>query len=197
MGGENVDVQHRIYPRIGEGEQEAFAAALDANVDGIITWSGEPEKIKTLMRRASRSKIPVVCVGSDAPKSGRLALVSVDTLASGAIAADLMGLTLRGIGKVAITMAEVSTMEHAEKLRSFENTLHSFYPGVQMLSPIEDRNIEALAYEKCCKLFLNTLIWAASISPLMLRFQRSCGPRPWSCEQDDDCCHRPVSSVDK
>jgi LacI family transcriptional regulator len=152
MGGENVDVQHRTYPRIGEGEQEAFAAALEANVDGIITWSGEPEKIRTLIRRASRSGIPVVCVSTDAPRSGRLALVSVDTLASGAIAADLLGLALRGIGKVAITMAEVSTMEHAEKLRSFENTLHSLYPGVKLLSPIEDRNSEALAYEKCRRL---------------------------------------------
>ena len=153
MGGENVDVQHRTYPRIGEGEQEAFAAALDANVDGIITWSGEPEKIRTLIRRASRNNIPVVCVSTDAPKSGRLALVSVDTFASGAIAADLMGLTLHGIGEVAITMAEASTMEHAEKLRSFQNTLHSLYPGVQMLPPVEDRNIPALAYEKCSKLF--------------------------------------------
>ena len=153
LGGGYVEMQLRMYPGIGEGEEEAFTAALDANVDGIITWSGEPEKIRTLMRRASRSKIPVVCVGSDAPKSGRLALVSVDTLASGAIAADLIGLTLRGAGKVAITMADVSTMEHAEKLRSFENTLHSFYPEVQMLPPIEDRNIEVLAYEKCYKLF--------------------------------------------
>lgn len=153
MSGENVDVQLRTYPGIGEGEEEAFAAALDANVDGIITWSGEPEKIRTLMRRASRSNIPVVCVSTDVPKSGRLALVSVDTLASGAIAADLMGLTLRGTGKVAMTIAEVSTIEHAEKLRSFENTLHSLYPAVQMLPPIEDRNHEALAYEKCCRLF--------------------------------------------
>lgn len=153
MGGENVDVQQRFYPRIGQGEQEAFAAALDANVDGIITWTGEPQKISTLMRRASRNNTPVVCVTSDAPNSGRLALVSIDTFASGAIAADLMGLTLRGIGKVAITMAEASTVEHAEKLRSFENTLHSLYPGVHMLPPIEDRNIASLAYEKCSRLF--------------------------------------------
>ena len=83
--------------------------------------------------------------GERCSKVGRLALVSVDTLASGAIAADLIGLTLRGMGKVAITMAEVTTMEHAEKLKSFENTLYSFYPEVQILPPIEDRNIEALA----------------------------------------------------
>lgn len=153
LGGGYVDVQLRMYPGIGEGEQEAFVAALEANVDGIITWSGEPEKVRTLMRRASRRKIPVVCVGSDAPKSGRLALVSVDTRASGAIAADLLGLALQGAGKVAITVAEVSTPEHAEKLRSFENTLHSFHPGVQMLPPVEDRNLEALAYEKCYQMF--------------------------------------------
>ena len=153
LGGQYVEVQLRAYPGIGDGEEETFRAALGAKVDGIITWSGEPEKIRPLMRRASRDGIPVVCVGSDAPKSGRLALVSVDTLASGAIAADLMGLTLRGMGKVAITVAEVTTMEHAEKLKSFENTLRSFYPEVQMLPPIEDRNIAALAHEKCCKLF--------------------------------------------
>lgn len=94
----------------------------------------------------------MVCVSTDVPKSSRLALVSVDTLASGAIAADLMGLTLR-TGKVAVTLAEVSTMEHAEKLRSFENTLHSLYPGLQMLPPIEDHNLETLAYEKSCRLF--------------------------------------------
>jgi LacI family transcriptional regulator len=77
----------------------------------------------------------------------------VDTHASGAIAADLMGLTLRGNRKVAITIAEASTMEHAEKLSSFENTLRCFYPELQMLPPIEDRNLETLAYEKCRKLF--------------------------------------------
>jgi LacI family transcriptional regulator len=155
MAGENVDLQIRTYPEIGEGEEEAFAAALDAHVDGIITWSGEPEKIRPLMRRASRSNIPAVCVSTDVPKSGRLALVSVDTLASGAIAADLMGLTLRGMGKVAISVAEVSTIEHSQKLKSFANTLHALYPAMQMLPPIEDRNLETLAYEKCCRLFLD------------------------------------------
>jgi len=149
-----ADVQIRMYAGDGEGEREAFAAALDSNVDGIITWSGEPRKISPLMRLASRCNIPVVCVGTDVPRSGRLAVVSVDTQASGAIAADLLGLTLHGRGKVAITIYEISTMEHAEKLSSFETTLHSLYPGVEMLSPIEDRNLEALAYERCRDLFL-------------------------------------------
>lgn len=153
LGGGYVDVQVRMYPRMGEGEEEAFAAALDADVNGIITWSGEPGRMSSLMRRASRSKVPVVCVSTDVPKSGRLALVSVDTHASGAMAADLMGLTLRGKRKVAITIAEASTLEHAEKLSSFENTLRCFYPELQMLPPIEDHNLETLAYEKCRKLF--------------------------------------------
>src|SRR5208282_517209 len=112
-----ADVQIRMYAGGGEGEREAFTAALDSNVDGIITWSGEPKKISPLMRLASRCNIPVVCVGTDVPRSGRLAVVSVDTQASGAIAADLLGLTLHGRGKVAITIYEISTMEHAEKLR--------------------------------------------------------------------------------
>jgi ABC-type sugar transport system substrate-binding protein len=149
-----ADIQIRMYAGGGEGEREAFTAALDSNVDGIITWSGEPKKISPLMRLASRCNIPVLCVGTDVPRSERLAVVSVDTQASGAIAADLLGLTLHGRGKVAITIYEISTMEHAEKLRSFQATLRSLYPEVKMLPPIEDHNLEALAYERCRKLFL-------------------------------------------
>jgi LacI family transcriptional regulator len=180
LGGENVDVQLRTYPGISEGEEEALRAALDAKVDGIITWSGEPEKIRTLLNRASQNNIPVVCVSTDVPKSGRLALVSVDTLASGAMAADVIGLALGGQGKAAITLAEVSTMEHAEKLKSFEDTLRAFYPGVQMLAPIEDRNVEAVAYEKCRQMFsqhpdLGGIYVSTDASMPVLQATRDCG----------------------
>ena len=57
------------------------------------------------IRRAARSKVPVICVVTDAPKTGRLAVVSIDTLASGSLAADLLGKFLQGKGRVAVTMS--------------------------------------------------------------------------------------------
>jgi len=151
---ENVEIEFRTYPRLGEGEEEAFGSAIDDQVNGIITFPSRPQVLRPWIRRASRAQIPVVCVATDAPNSGRLGIVSVDTLASGSIAADLMGRFLRGQGgSVAITLFDMAITEHAEKCAAFENTLRSFYPNLQLLKPIEDHDVESEAYKKCRKLF--------------------------------------------
>lgn len=149
---ENVDLEFRTYPQLDEGEEEAFQAALQAKVDGIIVFSSRPEKLRTWIRRASRNRIPVMCVTTDAPGSGRLAVVSIDTLASGALAADLMGRFLGGSGKIAVTLSDLRITEHSEKYSGFEKTLNTLYPNMQVLPPLEDHDIEPVAEEKCRKL---------------------------------------------
>jgi LacI family transcriptional regulator len=151
--GLKIDVEYRTYPGIGDGEEEAFAAALEAKVDGIIMFPSRPGDLRRSMRRAARSGIPVVCVATDAPGTGRLAVVSIDTMASGALAADLMGRMLRGKGKAAVTLSDLAITEHAEKVKAFKNTLQTFYPEMQVQDPIEDHDIETEAYDKCMALF--------------------------------------------
>jgi LacI family transcriptional regulator, galactose operon repressor len=150
---ENVDLEFRTYPRLGEGEEEAFEAALKEQADGIICFPSRPETLRAWIRRASAAHVPVICVATDAPDSGRLAVVAVDTMVSGSLAADLMGRFLRGTGKVALTMSELAITEHAEKHRAFESTLRSLYPQMKLQEVIEDHDIESEAYDKCSKLF--------------------------------------------
>lgn len=151
---ENVEVEFRTCPRLGEGEEEAFEAAIRDKVDGIITFPSRPNALRSWIRRASRAQIPVVCVATDAPNSGRLGIVSVDTMASGAIAADLMGRFLgEKSGSVAITVFDMGITEHAEKYSAFESTLSEFYPRVELLKPVEDHDVEKEAYRKCRRLF--------------------------------------------
>ena len=151
---ENVEIEFRTYPGLGEGEEEAMEAAIAAKVDGIITFPSRPLVLRPWIRRAARERIPVVCVATDAPNSGRLGIVAIDTLASGSIAADLMGRFLGPrSGSIAITVFDMAITEHAEKYAAFENTLQSFYPGLRLLKPIEDHDVEAEAYSKCRKLF--------------------------------------------
>lgn len=151
---ENVEVEFRTSPRLGEGEEEAFETAIAEKVDGIITFPSRPETLKPWIRRASRARIPVVCVATDAPNSGRLGIVAIDTLASGSMAADLMGRFLGArAGSVAITLFEMAITEHAEKYSAFESTLASFYPHLELLKPIEDHDVDKEAYRKCRKLF--------------------------------------------
>jgi LacI family transcriptional regulator len=151
---ENVELEFLTCARLGEGEEEALEAAIRNKVDGIITFPSRPQSLRPWLRRASRARIPVVCVATDAPNSGRLGIVAVDTLASGSIAADLMGRFLGArSGAIAITVFDMAITEHAEKYAAFESTLGAFYPNLHLLKPIEDHDVEKEAYRKCRALF--------------------------------------------
>lgn len=154
---ENVELEFRTRPRLGEGEEESFEAAIKTKVDGIITFPSRPQVLRPWIRRASRERIPVVCVATDAPNSGRLGMVAVDTLASGSIAAELMGRFVGPReGSIAVTLFDMAITEHAEKYTAFENTLQAFYPNLKLLKPVEDHDVEVEAYSKCRKLFEKT-----------------------------------------
>ncbi len=152
LGLENVEIEYRTFPNLGEGEEAAFTAALETGVDGIITFPSRPRELRPLIRKAVRARIPVVYVATDAPGSGRLSVVSIDTRASGAIAADIMGRILRGRGKVAVTLSEMSIIEHAEKFEAFEATMRRWYPAIEVKPPVEDQDINRVAYEQSCRL---------------------------------------------
>ena len=150
---ESVSIEYHTYPRIGEGEEESFAAALNDHVDGIITFPSRPQLLHPWLQRAADAGTPVVCVVTDAPQTGRVGVVSIDAPASGSLAADLMGSLLRGSGRVALTCSSLGIVEHAEKYRAFESTLRALYPQMAIEDPIEDHDVEAVAYEKCVALF--------------------------------------------
>ena len=153
LGMHGADLEFRTFPSLGEGEEEAFEAAIAAESDGMILFPSRPRSLRAWMRRASRSRIPIVCVSTDAPHSNRLAVVSVDTMASGSLAADLMGRFLGNRGKVAVTLSALDITEHAEKLAAFEKTLKTLHPEISLLEAIEDHDVEPEAYDKCRKLF--------------------------------------------
>jgi len=153
LGMHAEDVEFRTFPRLGEGEEEAFEAAMAAESDGIILFPSRPSSLRDWMRRAPRPRIPVVCVSTDAPETSRLAAVSVDTMASGSLAADLMGRFLNRKGKVAVTLSALAVTEHTEKLAAFEKTLKSLHSDISLVDPIEDHDVESEAYDKCRKLF--------------------------------------------
>jgi LacI family transcriptional regulator len=150
---ENVELEFRTYPHIGEGEQEAFQTALRSKANGIVVFPSSAQALRPLMRRAVRAEVSVVCVATDAPESGRRGIVAIDTLVSGSIAADLMGRFLGAReGAVAITVSEMAISEHAEKYAAFESTLRSLYPKLRALKPIEDHGTDAEAFRRFRKL---------------------------------------------
>jgi LacI family transcriptional regulator len=153
LGMESVEIQYRTYPQLGDGDESAFEAALKDEVNGIIMFPSSPGRLRGWLRRAAPAQVPIVCVATDAPGTGRLAVVSIDTMVSGSLAADLLGRFLNGHGTVAVTVSDLAILEHAEKVKAFQSTLRSFYPQMQLEAPLEDHDIEAEAYVKCRQLF--------------------------------------------
>ena len=149
----SVEIEFRTYPRLGEGEAEAFEEAVRSGVNGIITFPSRPQQMRTWMRRAMRAQIPVVCVATDAPTTGRLAVISIDTMVSGSLAGDLLGRLLQSKGKVAITLSDLGITEHAEKCQAFQDTLRTYYPNMVLAETIEEHDVNAEAYDKCRRLF--------------------------------------------
>ena len=81
----SIHLQFRTHPRLGEGDAELFAQALDEKASGIIMAPGAPSQLKSWIRKAAQSHVPVVCVATDAPGTERLSAVSSDSYTSGAV----------------------------------------------------------------------------------------------------------------
>jgi LacI family transcriptional regulator len=135
--GVSVDLVLRTYPRIGKGEIELLEADIGKGFDGLIVTPGNPARFDPLIRRFVADGTPVICVASDAPRSARLASVTVDAGISGAIAAELFSRTLPKSGSVAAITGDLRTLDHAEKLKGFASGLATMAPYLSLLPAIE------------------------------------------------------------
>jgi LacI family transcriptional regulator len=118
-----VRVDFRSYPRLGDGDVKLFEDAVNDGADGLIIAPGNPAEMTPLIRRAAERKIPVVCVATDAPGAERLTAVSADPYTNGAIAAELLSRFRPPGRRAAVVTGCLHTIDHAEKLRGFRESL--------------------------------------------------------------------------
>ena len=100
----------------------------------------------------------MLCVASDAPGSDRIGFVSAHAYTSGALAAELLAHKLFRKAHVATITGELTTLDHAEKLRGFAATLAMLAPHLSLLPAVESHErmsieIKLEEYEQ----FLKTL----------------------------------------
>lgn len=129
-----IDVQFRSYPRLAEGDIELFDQALRHDTNGIILTPGHPAALKPWIRKAARKRIPVVCVATDAPGTERLTSISSDAYTSGTMVAELLTRCAAQQGSVLAVTGDLSTNDHAEKIRGFTELL----PDAQVVEAHDD-----------------------------------------------------------
>ena len=132
-----IDVQFRTYPRLGEGDIELFEDALREETNGVILTPGHPAALRPWIRKAARKRIPVVCVATDAPGTERLTSISSDPYTSGAMVAELLTRCVRDGGPVLLVTGDLSTNDHAEKVRGFQESLAGMQSRLDLASVVE------------------------------------------------------------
>lgn len=150
--GVNVELVFRTFPRLDEGDIELLTADAAEKFDGILVTPGNPERMGPALNAFVRRGVAIVCVASDAPRSERLASVSTDAHAGGAIAAELFSRTIQKAGYLATMTGELTTLDHSEKLRGFAANLAVFAPHLSLLPVIESREQPKVAYRKAIEL---------------------------------------------
>lgn len=142
-----VDLDFRTYPHLGDGDLRLLEEDLDRGYDGILMTPGNPQRVEAIIRKYVERGTAVVCVASDAPRSNRLASVSVDAATSGSIAAELFGRVLQTEGTVATITGDLNTLDHAEKLRGFAAALATMAPHLTLVPAIESHERPKEAYQ--------------------------------------------------
>lgn len=150
--GVNVELVFRTFSRLDEGDLELFAADANEKFDGVLVAPGNPNHIGPALNALARRGVAVVCVASDAPRSERLASVTTDAQTSGAIAAELFSRTIQKTGQLATITGDLTTLDHAEKLRGFAANLAVFAPTLSLLPAIESHEKPDLAYRQAVTL---------------------------------------------
>jgi LacI family transcriptional regulator len=146
--GMHVKVTFHEYPRMGQGDLELLEARLKDRYDGIIFTPGNPRKLEPVIRRLTAQGTAMLCVASDAPSSTRIGLVSAHAYTSGALAAELLAIKLARKTHVATITGELTTLDHAEKLRGFAATLAMLAPHLNLLPAIESHERPKEAYRQ-------------------------------------------------
>ncbi|HZZ39596.1 MAG TPA: LacI family DNA-binding transcriptional regulator [Acidobacteriaceae bacterium] len=140
------------YPRLGSGDRAALESAAAKRYDGILFVPFRPRDLADAMRRIAGLGIPMFCVASDAPDSGRIGCVTVDAYTSGALAAELLSHKLQTPSRVATITGELATFDHAEKLRGFAATLALLAPHLTLLPVVETHESPEDAYRQAVSL---------------------------------------------
>lgn len=143
----NTTLEFYDYPRVGVGDQDALESAAKKRYDGIIFLPGDARSFDPLIDRIAGAGAAVMCVASDAPNSARMGSVTAHAAVSGAIAAELLSRTICGRATVAVLTGELSTLDHAEKLKGFAATLAVQSPHLSLLPVIETHERPKEAYQ--------------------------------------------------
>ena len=117
-----------------------------ATADGLILVAREHPAINEAVRETTGKGVPVVCLTTDLPSSGRTAYVGSDQYASGATAGWLCGKMLpKGVAAQVLFVYSVPFRCHQDREQGFRHVLRSEFPGLEIDEKVSsDESVDVL-----------------------------------------------------
>jgi LacI family transcriptional regulator len=143
-----VEILYKPVPSLGEGEAVSLRELLASSLQGLIVTPGNPKVVDPIISRAEEDGVRVVCTTTDAPESGRSAMVAVEPRLAGSLAAELLAKFLPpGSSAIAVT-GMLRTVEHRLKTEGFSETFRRLCKGGKVAGVIEGHEAEQETYAK-------------------------------------------------
>ena len=126
-----------------------FAQRIEAaKGDGIILVAREHPAINDAVRNTTAKGVPVICLTTDLPSSGRTAYVGSDQYASGATAGWLCGRMLpKGFTGRVLFVYSVRFRCHQDREQGFRHVLRSEFPGLEIDEKVSSDESVDVIYE--------------------------------------------------
>ena len=126
-----------------------FAQRIEAaKGDGIILVAREHPAINDAVRHTTAKGVPVICLTTDLPSSGRTAYVGSDQYASGATAGWLCGRMLpKGFTERVMFVYSVPFRCHQDREQGFRHVLRSEFPGLEIDEKVSSDESVDVIYE--------------------------------------------------
>ena len=126
-----------------------FAQRIEAaKGDGIILVAREHPAINDAVRHTTAKGVPVICLTTDLPSSGRTAYVGSDQYASGATAGWLCGRMLpKGFTGRVLFVYSVPFRCHQDREQGFRHVLRSEFPGLEIDEKVSSDESVDVIYE--------------------------------------------------
>ncbi len=122
---------------------------LDEGIHGLIFVPIDHPKITALLDELQEKQIPVITFNNDIEHGCRLSYVGNDYIASGQIAAGLIGLLSAGSPlKTLIMTGSVQVLGHNQRISGFHDVIKSDYPQVDIVDVLECQDDDQVARER-------------------------------------------------
>ncbi len=105
----------------------------NSDIKGVVTIPYNSYKIDPAINELVKKGVVVNTFVSDAPNSRRSCYTGLDDISSGVLAANLMGLFLKGQGKIAIVGVHRDVLCIENRILGFISAIHKDYPGIELL----------------------------------------------------------------